>query len=839
MKQFTFLLGFTAIAAFSRAATPTMLDSATDTHDREWCYLAKSTTVIGVPFQPEVTQITFDGAVFTGNAELCFFYGSDDEPLLAREKTFADGWMPIVQYAWSHHGLACDIEYFAASLDGETPDNTVNFVQIRMRNAGPKAAECRLTAALRHTGQDNRLGGTAFSDNWRYEMTDSAVVREGALIYTFAPGASREAVPGVGYQHPFQGNDHKVTTRSECCLTRYRRELQPGETFSVVFKMPRAPATNAAYIRKLGGATYETYRQTTVAYWKKLLTDGAVFEFPERRVQDAQRASLVHLLLATRARDGRQIQTDGLPYPDFFLTSYPQAAMAYLSSGHSEFAAKTLPQAVAQQEPDGLYLDRALAQGRIIPAAHGQILYTAGMTVLFNRDRVLAEQVFPSVKKAIGFIENAMKNDPHGLMPSAWPYDNEMINGHYTSNNLWTLLGLREAIRLARFMGEENEARLWAALEREYEGTLLKAIAASAKPDGYVPPGLYSYLTGPQARPGFAEYQTHCDWENMLLAYPTETLSPTDPRVRGTVDHVRNSYAEGVMTYRHGMHLHQYITANMVEQYLAMGDSYTALKDFYHVLLHCGSTHEGFENLVIPWTDRSVEPGCPPPHAWASAKLYFLIRNLVLMEYGGKCGLEPGQRELRLFHCLSPAWVLPGESLAVNNAPTEFGPVSAKLAVTATGAELKMTARFHSPPAAYRFRVPYFKELVRFSSDAREQRRDADWICLSPEATRLSLEWRDKPGAHRNTYQDLLTAYRSANRFAGPDTNGWPIIEAGRAFLLDGEERQEPRPLSFTLVRQAFQHEYQRRAQEFVSKGGKLVRVSAPPMLRRASSKAD
>ena len=249
------------------------------------------------------------------------------------------------------------------------------------------------------------------------------------------------------------------------------------------------------------------------------------------------------------------------------------------------------------------------------------------------------------------------------------------------------------------------------------------------------------------------------------------------------------------------------------------------------MLLHCGSTHEGFENLVRPWTDRFVEPGCPPPHAWASAKLVFLIRNLVLMEYGGKCGLEPERRELWLFHCLSPAWVKAGEHLAIQNAPTEFGRISATLAFTDTGAKVSLAAKFHTRPAAYRLRVPYFKELIRFETDAHEHRREGDCIILSSDASRLSFEWRDKPGAHLGTYEDLLSAYRSANRFAGVDTNGFAIVEAGKAFLLDGEKSDQPRPLSFALVREAFQQEYRRRAEESLRSGGKLIQVSAPAML--------
>ncbi len=47
-----------------------MFDPAIEQSDKEWCYGGKTTTVIGKPFVPRPVQITFDGAIFTGSAEL-------------------------------------------------------------------------------------------------------------------------------------------------------------------------------------------------------------------------------------------------------------------------------------------------------------------------------------------------------------------------------------------------------------------------------------------------------------------------------------------------------------------------------------------------------------------------------------------------------------------------------------------------------------------------------------------------------------------------------------------------------------------------------------------------
>jgi hypothetical protein len=816
------------LQAESEHGSGPMLDPATDRPDGPWCYLAKSTTVIGRPEQPDVTQVTFDGALFTRNAELCFFYGEKDQPLLARQKNWLDGWIPVVQYSWCDGQIDFDIEMFAAPLDGENVDNTVNFVQLRMRNSGKRQATGRFAAALRHDGGDYRYRANAFSPKWSYEMTDRAVVRDGKLAYSFAPGADREAVPAVAYEHPFIGSQKFITPRSECCLARYRKELAPGEAFTAIFKMPRVPVSTAAFNNKVLAADYQAYRADTVAYWKNLFGGATAFTFPELRVQEAERASLVHVLLATRKVGNSWTQTDGLPYPDFFITSTPQMVLAYLQAGQFDRAKAIVLRSLTYQRPNGLYQDAALAHGVEIPAGHGHGMYSAAMTVLYSQDKAFAEKVYPNLQSAVKYIADTIAKDEYGLLPPTYPYDSEMIKGHYTSNNLWALLGLRNAIRVARFLGKGDDIAAWTELERRYTSNIVKGVDASAKPDGYVPPGLYKYLTGQAARKGFDEWQTNQDWENMLLAFPGELLPPSDPRVRGTVDHVRKNYGEGVMPYR--IYMHQYITANQIEQYLTLGDDYTALKDFYHLMLHAGPTSEGFENLVRPWADRMVDPNCPSPHAWASSKMACLIRDLVLLEYGGKAGMESGDRELWLFHCLSPAWVKSGERVSISNASTEFGPVNAEMKFDANGATVNIAGKYHDVPAAYRLRVPYFKELTGVKTDAKHSRQEGDWIILSPDATTARLEWRDKPGAHLHTIERLLTDYRSANRNRGPDAKGIAIIEPGRPFLMAYEKSQKPQPLSFATVREAYQHEYGRLADEAKD----LVEVEAPAMLTAA-----
>jgi hypothetical protein len=143
-----------------------------------------------------------------------------------------------------------------------------------------------------------------------------------------------------------------------------------------------------------------------------------------------------------------------------------------------------------------------------------------------------------------------------------------------------------------------------------------------------------------------------------------------------------------------------------------------------------------------------------------------------------------------------------------------------------SGATVAIAARFHTPPACFRVRVPYFKDLQSYQTDAKTHRVEGDCVLLSPDATRIEFQWSEKPRVHMSTFADLLREYRKADSFDGVDRDGRAVIGTHEPFVLDNEWRLDPQPLSFKLVREAVEEEYGRRA----AGAAKLVRVEAPPL---------
>ena len=813
-----------------------MLDPAIDKKGREWCYAAKSTTVIGKPFMRNPVQITYDGAIYTRRAELAFFHGTSLKPLMARNKTFLEGWIPIVGYSWSgDDGVEYAIEIFADELPGLGLDNLAQFAKISMFNPGPSEKRGAVAAATRLIYPHFRKGDpyVSIDEETRFAMENGRFLRDNALVFHYSGSPAEYAVPGVPYEKPFTAKEHLVSYRSETGLVVYEKTLAPGETFSAEFKMPRIPVEAPQTMTTLAEADYEEHRAATIAFWRSLL-ERSEFIFPEPRVNASAKAAMVHLLLATRTRQGRRMQGSGLPYDGLFLNDYIDMLKVYERFSLDEFTEPNVDWLLDKQHDSGMFIDYHNRGNDDIVTSHGQGLFALVYKYIMTRDADYAEKIYPAVRKGVEFIINDhLNNNEHGLLRPSIPYDAPMVTGYHSCHNLHALAAMRISIRMADMLGENDDASRWREMELSYREAIFNALEDARRRYGYVTSGLFDWKPGfIQNNPELGENkEPNQDWENNLLIYPTELYPPDSETVKVTVDTIRRrKYREGCMTYRNNRHIHQYITINQAHQYLLMGERRLALLDFYHVLLHNGSTHEGFENLVEPWTNRTPYEECPPPHAWAAAKTALFARNMLILEYGGDLGIRPGERELLLFSVVSPDWVKPGATVEVRNAPTEMGSVSASMTFQKDGASISIFSDFHSAPKWIRVAIPYFVQMNGFESDARKSFEQDGWIFLSPDVTSLDIKWGIDEDALCGESRNMLGMYRS--EYADVPDGNYEKATSMEPFLMDDEVEPSKEPLSFELVRDAFSKEFSRRFNEYVVAGGEPYEVKPPEMLR-------
>jgi len=373
-----------------------------------------------------------------------------------------------------------------------------------------------------------------------------------------------------------------------------------------------------------------------------------------------------------------------------------------------------------------------------------------GQHFKITRNLEWAKRVYPKVARAVRGVLSATERDEMGVSPPSWAYDNELIEGRYTGHNFWNIVGIRDCIFMAKALGRGEDVAEFTKRLEAYEERFLKVLEeVTRKTGGYIPPGL--------------DAPDGCDWGNLLFCYPTGghpcdgVLDPWDPRAVKTLQLMRErKYREGLMTYGRGLSpsdtLHHYLTMKATESFVLQGSQREALEDFYSILAHTGSTHEGFE--MANWRTRDYD-GNFPPHGWFAAKFLLLLRDMLVREWRGK---------LHLFSVLSPAWLVPGGRIEVRGAPTDYGKLTVLAKVLPEGLDVSLEANFWEEPEGIVVHCPWFVEVEGAEADGqrlepKSWRGKGQILEVPPSTRRIRIRWR-RVEEVRMSYEEAVEAYK-------------------------------------------------------------------------------
>lgn len=761
----------------AQAALPLGDEATPEQQDRTepFCYFLKPSDEIGFKDCPEGTQVTWDGAFCTGFGEFDLYAGRPLKPVNKRVKTLLNGYLPIVEYAFTRDGVVYSVQAFAAPVDLDSRNNLINFVRVTVRNPGKERAEAAVGVVFAdwHGGgrEASREGWwtakfadeKAFAASREVRVADGRAWRGGHLV--FAYGQESAEVPTAGL----------LDEMLAAPVVGYKFELAPGGSRAVEFKVPYVPVAveRAAEVEAVVKADYDDYLKKTEDFLEGVLAAGAKFIVPEKKVVDTMKACLSYDLIA------RDVSPDGkvfvqkvseVHYDGFYSRDSAFIANSYDLLGQHKIAEETIDYFVLRG-PDGM----ARGFRETGPDSWGQPLWAVAAHCRITGDAEFARKVHPALAPHVERFKQACAKDELGLWPKAGPYDNEALkNGHYTGHSFWALLGLRGAVALARAAGKEEEAAAYQRVHDEYRERFLAQLEeVTDQTGGYMPPGVDDPMDGN-------------DWDNASAGvYPFGVLPPDDPLVKATLETVRDyMYREGIMTYGpnawtvktrigsdfsklRGGSLHHYDTMQVTPSLLACGEQRKVLEDFYSILVHTGSTHAGFEFGIGAWGSR--DPGGNlPPHGWFAARYNGLLRNMLVRE--GEDG-----RTLHLASALSPAWLKAGDRIVVERAPTDFGPVSYTVASKEDGAEVSIAAKWRTPPERFLFHIPWFLKVTAASIDGAAVQVKDEAVTLPPGAKTLALkwEWAEKPDLSYETGVNLYVEkyWKIQEKQAPPDTD--------------------------------------------------------------------
>jgi hypothetical protein len=750
-----------AVAIIPVSMRAQLVSPAIDSPNEPFSYFSQPSDEIGVMDAPEATEITPEGYLYTGFGELMFFTGPDDTPVHQRLRTLERGYLPMDEYTWRQDGIAYRFSMFAATLDGTPEGQLVDFVRITMHNGNVEPTRALFAAGFRYQAPSNtprpigdnrfvrpvdakRLGdyrqpGVPFSNSWEYRFSGNAFMRDGKVMYLFP--AHPEQLSFTLHQDYNKPPDLtprplNILPTTPAGIVRYGKMLAPGEDFTLVFKLPVIPAIPGPALTAIENASFDTFHQQTVDFWEAILDRGMQLTLSEKKVTDAFRANLIYDLIARNKIDGHYIQTvNDLHYHSFYLRDSSDIVHSYDVTGYPDIARQVLDFFAEWQQPDGNFLSQPQQYD-----AWGETLWAYGQHYRITHDRAFAEQVFPSIVRAVAWLKKARAADPLHLMPASDVLDNEYIPGHLTGYNFLALDGLHEAILMARALDKTQDAADFQREYDDYRATFLKRLdEVTATTGGYIPPALDGRKGGQ-------------DWGNLLGTYPEHVLLPEDPRITATLKITQAKYQEGIMTYGDGRWLHHYLTIKNTLTEVIRGDQEQAVRELYALLLHTSSTQAGFEYAIRPWGNRNFE-GNLSPHGWFAAEYRTLLRNMFVREDGS---------DLHLLSVLSPDWIGAGKLVSAARVPTDFGTVSVTLDQPSdSAATLRIASHWVDAPQHIILHLPWFMNITSVSADGKGVTVSGGAVSLPSDTHTVQIIWSRRADAPNLSYEQSVEAYKA------------------------------------------------------------------------------
>ncbi len=683
-----------------------------------FCFFLVPSDELGFKNSPKGSQITYDGAIFTGHGELDFFIGPDFKPVNQRIRTLYRDYIPVYTYIEKSNGITYTIKAFAAPLNLNPLNILINFIEIKAENKTKSSKKAGVGFSfVSGKGKFRRCKKINYRNWYEKKFMKSEIYTKKELKTEFGIGNAYKNKHFVfSYEYNGDVKDFKISAEQRSKLKiRFSFTLKPDEKESFIIKMPYVPIyeERTKLIKKVVDSNYTLYLKNIINFWERELSKGTQIFIPEKKVNDTIKAGFAYLLMARDTMENGRVEqhVNQFQYDFFYPRDGAYMARVYNMYNRLDFAKGTVNNFIKYDKRGNptSFVNK-------YPDDWGQSLWAVGSYFRTSKDLNFIKKIYKIIPDHINRFINFCKKDPIGLWPVAGPYDNEAINGHYTGHSFWALLGLNDAIFIAKTLKKEKDAIFFEKVYKQYKSVFFKILKGIIKKTGgYIPPGLDKPEDG-------------YDWANASAGvYPFEILSPYGKIAEATSSLLRKyKYREGIMTYGPNAYalklaelsgknlkpgwLHHYETFYVTETLLAMGKQEEVIEDLHSILAHTGSTNDGFEFSVKPWSNRDTGHNFPP-HGWFAARYNELVRNMLVREF---------KNELHLFSAISPEWVKPGNIIKVQNGLTYFGKISMQYKIKKDGAKIEIKTEFNSPPEKILFHIPYFAKVKEIKVDGKK-----------------------------------------------------------------------------------------------------------------------
>ncbi len=418
---------------------------------------------------------------------------------------------------------------------------------------------------------------------------------------------------------------------------------------------------------------YDVARADVADVWQSRVGEGTVFQVPEQRVLDAEQAVLVQELLLTWRYSA------GNPYQELSFAEAADVARVMAQYGRADVAETILRFGLAR------------LPARFTAWRAGELMVAHADLYRLDRDRTFLNKQTPHLARLVHTIARELAASHNGLLPPE-PFSSDVSREVYALHGqavVWQ--GLASLGRVWSVTGHQELARLCARLAARLRAGLDAAVAKSDRrlSDGsiFVPAAL---LAGQRSFSSLAYSRAGTYW-NLVMPYAMASgLFPSHGRI-----------SNGVLRYllAHGGRLLGLVRAGAtklygnyppaptsgidqvygvnVDRFLADADQPDQLDLSLYGMLGAAMTPDTFVSgesaSVTPFRGQLYRTMYLPPNSGANAAFLENLSLLLVHETRGPSGAPRG---LELAFATPRSWLVDGQTITVDQAPTSFGPVS-------------------------------------------------------------------------------------------------------------------------------------------------------------------
>ncbi len=422
------------------------------------------------------------------------------------EQALVEDDLPVPTVTWTHDDWRLRI---TAMAEG-TPDAAALYGRYDLTNTSLREQTLTLALAARPMQVNGPVqflavpGGA--SPIQQIQWTGAELVLNDALrvlplvtpddvrLATFTSGADPQSLLARG---PDAARDAAVESDRTGLMggaLMYPVTLRPGETRSFGWVValagprPALPAT-ASVVGAL-----DTIQTRIVAGWREKLDRFDLITPPEgQRIEDTMKTGLAHILMS---RQGPALQPGTRSYNRSWIRDGAMMAEGLNRLGHANLSQDYLRWYAPYVFDNGKVPCCVDARGADpVPEndSHGEFVFLAAETYRYTGDLTQLRAVWPQVQAAIGYMDSlraSTRTDAnrtpqtqhfYGLLPPSISHEGYSDRPAWSYwDDFWGLLGYRDAIEIAKALGETEAAARFESARAEFMTDVLASIDGTA-----------------------------------------------------------------------------------------------------------------------------------------------------------------------------------------------------------------------------------------------------------------------------------------------------------------------------------------------------------------------